>query len=360
MPDGIELNYDSLGEFIIYRTEDDTTEVHLHLVDGTVWMTQAEIAELFGVTVASVSTHLRNIYAEAELTSERTIKRFQRVQSEGDRDIKRSMNHYNLDAILAVGYRVRGPRGIQFRRWATDVLTEYLVKGFVLNDEKLKDPRGVDYFDELLARIRDIRSSEARLYLKIRDIVALADDYDPDSGRTRAIFATIQDKLHYAITGLTASEIIATRCDPTAKNLGLTTFRGKVARKHDATVAKNYLTEDELTHLNLLVSQFLEFAELRAQRRQVIHMEDWLSQTDRFIEFNEYEPLKDRGRITRKEANRLAEERYALYSGHRQAELNDRFDQEIIPELQNIEQRILADRARLTPRRVNPERKGKQ
>ncbi|EEI16316.1 RhuM family protein [Corynebacterium lipophiloflavum] len=350
MADGIELNHDSLGEFIIYRTEDDTTEVHLRLIDKSVWMTQTEIAELFGVTIATVSIHLKNIYADTELTSERTIRKFQRVRSEGDRDIKREVNHYNLDAIMAVGYRVRGPRGIQFRRWATDVLTDYLVKGFVLNDEKLKDPRGKDYFDELLARIRDIRSSEARLYLELRDVVALADDYDKRSPATHKIFASIQDRLHYAITGLTASEIIATRCDPAADNLGLTTFKGKVVRKADVTTAKNYLTKQELEHLNLLVSQFLDYAKLRAERRQVIHMTDWIEQTNRFIEFNEYEPLTDRGRITRKEANRLAGARYALYDGRRQEQRNEEFDRELIPQLQEIERRILADRARLAPR----------
>lgn len=342
---------DSTGEFVIYNTEDGRTEVHLRLIDGSVWMTQAEMSELFDVTRANISSHLTNIYADSELSRDRTIKKFLTVRTEGDRNVTRSTEHYNLDAIMAVGFRVRGPRGTQFRSWATTVLKEYLIKGFVLNDEKLKDPLGVDYFDELLARIRDIRSSEARLYLELRNIIALADDYDASSQRTHFLFAKIQDKLHYAITGNTAAEIIATRCDPSADNLGLTNWKGEVVRKGDVTTAKNYLTDDELRRLNFLVSGFLNYAEDQAERRKVVHMSDWLAKADQFIEFNEYEPLNDHGRITRKDANKLAEDRYGLYNeGRKEIEYREA-ENDLIEALKEADRKLISQRKRLQPRR---------
>lgn len=349
----VQREEDALGEFVVYTTEDERTEVHLRLREGTVWMTQEEMALLFDVSVATISRHLRNVYEEGEITRDRTLTKFERVQSEGDRDITRLLNHYNLDAIIAVGYRVRGPRGIQFRTWATSVLKEYLIKGFVLNDEKLKDPRGADYFDELLERIRDIRSSERRFYAEVRELFSLAEDYDPKSEKSKTFFAAIQNKLHYAITGLTASEIIATRCDPHADNLGLTSFRGKKVRKGDITSAKNYLLPDELENLNLLVSQFLDYAESQAKRRKVVRLADWMQKTDDFIAFNEYEPLQDRGRISMTEAKRLAGERYTIYDSRRRAKENDAIESQIIDELKHIESRILRDRARLQPRTLD-------
>lgn len=353
MPPGTapEHYHDSRGEFVIYRTEDNRTEVHLRVIEGSVWMTQAEIADLFGVSIKTISEHLKGIYSDNELSMDRTIRKIRRVRSEGDRDVTRTMNHYNLDAILAVGYRVRGPRGNQFRTWATEVLTEYLIKGFAMNDEKLKDPRGLDYFDELLARIRDIRSSEKRLYQKLRDILALCDDYDKDSPRATRFFQTIQNKLHYAITGQTASEIIATRCEPTADNLGLTTWSGNQVRKKDIATAKNYLTHEELEELNRLVSQFLDFAESQAKRRIVTHMDQWLDKADQFIEFNAYQALTDSGRITMQQAKALAEERYAIYDAQRRAPEENRLAEEDLLRLQEIERQILADRRRLSPRR---------
>ena len=346
----IATSADATGEFIIYRTDDGSTEVHLRLVDGDVWMSQKQMAELFGVTVATISRHLKNIVGDGEVFKNPTVTYYEIVGLEQGRSVKRRVEFYSLDVILAVGYRVRGPRGSQFRNWASTILKEYLIKGFALNDEKLKDPRGRDYFDELLARIRDIRSSEARFYQKIRDIFSLADDYDPHHPRTQRFFQTIQDKLHYAITGLTASEIIATRCDPSADNLGLTSFKGNKVRKGDVTIAKNYLTKDELEMLNRLVSQFLDYAEQQALRRKVIHMKDWIDRTERFIEFNEFEPLPDHGRLTRKQAEELAYERYGIYDSNRRASEQAAIDQEIVSALQEIEQRILADRKRLTPR----------
>lgn len=252
---------------------------------------------------------------------------------------------------MAVGYRVRGTRGVQFRAWATLVLSEYLIKGFALNDEKLKNPRGMDYFDELLDRIRDIRSSEARFYKKVLDLFTLSADYDRTEAANNKYFQTIQNKLHYAITGQTASEILATRCDPSAQNLGLVTFKGSKVRKGDINTAKNYLTKGELEELNLLVSQFLDYAENQTRRRKVIYMQDWIDKTDAFIKFNEYEPLNDTGRISMTQAKNLVGERYALYDSRRRQAENDEFDKAIVAQMQEIEGRILADRKRLSPRK---------
>lgn len=346
-----EISNDGLGEFVIYTTDDGRVEIHLRLIDGSVWLTQKEIAELFDVSRSSVSEHVKHLVNSGELDRGEVVRKFRKEPGQSAHG--RALDHYNLDAIMAVGFRVRGPRGAQFRRWATEVLREYLIKGFAMDDERLKDPRGADYFDELLERIRDIRSSEARLYLKIRDIIALAADYDPTSGKSRSIFATIQDKLHYAITGQTSSEILATRCDPQADNLGLTNFKGPRVRKGDIEIAKNYLERSELDELNRLVTQFLEYAESQARRRKVVHLDDWVVKTDRFIEFNEYEPLSDHGRISRNQARDMVQERYQIYDAARTQGRNERFDAEILPQLQEIEQRILADRKRLSPRKLH-------
>lgn len=340
---------DSTGEFVIYNTEGGRTEVQLRLIDGSVWMTQAEMSELFDISRSSVSEHLKSIFNTGELNRDEVVRKFRKEP--GRAGYGRTLDHYNLDTIMAVGFRVRGPRGNQFRTWATTVLKEYLVKGFALNDEKLKDPLGADYFDELLARIRDIRSSEARLYLELRNIIALADDYDASSKATHHLFAKIQDKLHYAITGNTAAEIIATRCDPSADNLGLTNWKGEVVRKGDVTTAKNYLTDDELRRLNYLVSGFLNYAQDQAERRKVVHMSDWLSKADQFIEFNEYEPLNDHGRISRKDADKLAEDRYGLYDqGRKEIEFREA-DRSLVEALQEADRKLISQRKRLQPRR---------
>lgn len=340
---------DSTGEFVIYNTEDGRTKVQLRLIEGSVWMTQAEMSELFDISRSSVSEHLKSIFNTGELNRDEVVRKFRKEP--GHAGYGRTLEHYNLDTIMAVGFRVRGPRGNQFRTWATTVLKEYLVKGFALNDEKLKDPLGADYFDELLARIRDIRSSEARLYLELRNIIALADDYDASSKATHHLFAKIQDKLHYAITGNTAAEIIATRCDPSADNLGLTNWKGKVVRKGDVTTAKNYLTDDELQRLNFLVSGFLNYAQDQAERRKVVHMSDWLSKADQFIEFNDYEPLNDHGRISRKDADKLAEDRYGLYDqGRKEIEFREA-DRSLVEALQEADRKLISQRKRLQPRR---------
>lgn len=340
---------DSTGEFVIYNTEDGRTKVQLRLIEGSVWMTQAEMSELFDISRSSVSEHLKSIFNTGELNRDEVVRKFRKEP--GHAGYGRTLEHYNLDTIMAVGFHVRGPRGNQFRTWATTVLKEYLVKGFALNDEKLKDPLGADYFDELLARIRDIRSSEARLYLELRNIIALADDYDASSKVTHHLFAKIQDKLHYAITGNTAAEIIATRCDPSADNLGLTNWKGKVVRKGDVTTAKNYLTDDELQRLNFLVSGFLNYAQDQAERRKVVHMSDWLTKADQFIEFNDYEPLNDHGRIARKDADKLAEDRYGLYDqGRKEIEFREA-DRSLVEALQEADRKLISQRKRLQPRR---------
>lgn len=340
---------DSTGEFVIYNTEDGRTKVQLRLIEGSVWMTQAEMSELFDISRSSVSEHLKSIFNTGELNRDEVVRKFRKEP--GHAGYGRTLEHYNLDTIMAVGFRVRGPRGNQFRTWATTVLKEYLVKGFALNDEKLKDPLGTDYFDELLARIRDIRSSEARLYLELRNIIALADDYDASSKTTHRLFAKIQDKLHYAITGNTAAEIIATRCDPSADNLGLTNWKGEVVRKGDVTTAKNYLTDDELQRLNFLVSGFLNYAQDQAERRKVVHMSDWLTKADQFIEFNDYEPLNDHGRIARKDADKLAEDRYGLYDqGRKEIEFREA-DRSLVEALQEADRKLISQRKRLQPRK---------
>lgn len=349
MPEEYEIEKleDSLGEFIVYRTEDDDTEVHLKLRNGSVWMTQGEMAELFDIGVATVSRHLKAIFEDGDLKREATVSYYERVGLERGRQVTRRLEHYNLDAIMAVGYKVRGPRGAQFRNWATEVLTEYLVKGFVMNDEKLKDPTGADYFDELLERIRDIRASERRFYQQILEVVATATDYDKGNPAQRNIFAALQNKLHFAVAGQTAAEILETRCDPSQPNMGLTSFAGKKVRKKDVTVAKNYLEENEMRTLNRLTTMYLDHAQLQAERREAMTLKDWIAQTDKFIQFNDYPVLDNPGRVTTAAAKRHAEERYEIYDRARKKELEGVELQQQIEDMQRIEKEILSSKRRL-------------
>lgn len=308
------------GEVILYRTEDGRDSIQLRAVDGTVWLTQAEMAALFDTTVPNINKHIKGILTDGELT-EATIEDFSIVRLEGQREVRRAVAHYTLDMILAVGYRVRSPRGIQFRRWATTALREYLVKGFVMNDERLKDPGGFDYFDELLERIRDIRASEKRFYQKVRDLFAQTSaDYDGSSETARLFFQTIQNKMLFAVTGQTAAEIIVSRADPSAPNMGLTSWKGKVVRKADVATSKNYLAEREVGDLNRLVTMFLEFAEFRAQRRIQTTMQDWIAQTDRFLEFNEQSVLNNAGTVAHDDMVRIVHDRYDTFEANRRAE----------------------------------------
>jgi hypothetical protein len=325
------------GELILYRTEDGLAEIHLRAVDGTVWLSQIEMAQLFDTTKQNVSLHIRNILSEGELSAEATVKDSLTVQTEGRRQVSRSVQLYRLEMILAVGYRVRSPRGAQFRRWASTVLAEYLVKGFVLNDQRLKDAERADYFDELLHRIRDIRSSEKRFYQKLRDLFkASSSDYDGTAQTAKTFFATIQNKLVFAVTGQTAAELIVARADPTADNMALTNWPGERIRKADAVVSKNYLNARELDQLNRLVTMFLDFAEDRALRRVETRMTDWLTQTDRFLNFNERAVLEHAGRISHEQMETIIDERYAAFDARRRAEEAQAAELEAAEELQQL------------------------
>lgn len=303
------------GELILYRTEDGRTDIHLRASNGTAWLTQGEMADLFETTKQNISLHIRKIFAEGELSEESVVKFYLTTAADGKR-YKTML--YRLDLILAVGFRVRSPRGNQFRRWAGTTLAEYLVKGFLLNDQRLKDAERADYFDELLRRIRDIRSSEKRFYQKLRDLFkASSSDYDGSAHTAKTFFATIQNKLVYAITGRTAAELIVERADPAADNMALTHWVGERVRKADAVVSKNYLDAQELDQLNRLVTMFLDFAEDRAARRIETRMADWIAQTDRFLDFNERSVLADSGRISREQMEAIIADRYAAFDMRR-------------------------------------------
>ncbi|WP_169730088.1 virulence RhuM family protein [Halonatronum saccharophilum] len=308
---------------LIYQTEDGKTKIDVKLENQTVWMTQKAIAELYQTTPQNITLHIKNIYSGGELEKETTCKDYLQVQNEGGREVKRNILHYNLEMIIAIGYRVRSHRGTQFRRWATERLNEYLIKGFTMDDERLKEMRnfGEDYFDELLERIRDIRASEKRFYKKITDIYALSVDYDPKSDISRKFFATLQNKLHFAINGHTAAELIAKRADAEKDNMGLTTWKGSKIRKSDAKVAKNYLTEEELKALNRIVTMYLDYAEDQAERNNPMYMKDWIEKLNAFLEFNGRDILTNAGRISNKVANELANQEYEKYNQNR---LNDK------------------------------------
>lgn len=308
------------SEVILYQTEDGRTRIECRFQDESLWLTQALMAELFQVTPQNITQHLKAIYAEGELQEAATCKEYLQVRSEGGREVQRKVRFYNLSAILAVGYRVRSQRGTLFRQWATARLSEYLVKGFVLDDERLKNPSGPgvpDYFDELLERIRDIRASERRMYLRVREILALAADYSPSDTDTQVFFQTVQNKLHFAVSGMTAPELIVSRVNADEANMGLMTWKGTLVRKGDVTVAKNYLREPEISELNRVVTMFLDFAEDQAKRRKQIFMQTWKDKLDDFLRFNEREVLPNAGRISREDADRMAEGEYQKFTDRR-------------------------------------------
>lgn len=300
---------------IMYQTEDGEIKIDVRLENETVWMTQADIAELYQTSPQNITLHIKNIYKEQELNEEATCKSYLQVQNEGGRDVERNKKFYNLDMILAIGYRVRSQRGTQFRQWATERLSEYLIKGFTMDDEKLKEMRnfGEDYFDELLERIRDIRASEKRFYKKIIDIYTLSVDYSPTAPITNEFFSTVQNKLHFAIHGNTAAELIARRADAEKPHMGLTAWKGKDVRKADIKSAKNYLTEKELKSLNRIVTMYLDYAEDQAERGNVMYMKDWKEKLDLFLQFNGREVLKNLGKISHDIAIKLASEQYEKY-----------------------------------------------
>ena len=307
------------SQAIFYTTSEGATRVEVLFQDETFWLPQKRIAELFGVDVRTVSEHLSNIFATEELEEAAVVRKSRIVRREGAREVRRAIDLYNLDAVISVGYRVNSRQATQFRIWATGTLKEFLVKGFVLDDERLKQGRrfGKDYFDELLERIREIRASERRFYLKVADIFEQCSiDYQRDAEITKAFFATVQNKLHWAITGMTAAEIVASRADAEKPHMGLTTWRnapdGKVL-KSDIDVAKNYLDPEEMKALERIVGMYLDYAEDRAARQIPMRMADWAEKLDAFLEFNEYEVLTDAGRISSEVAKRLAKDEYSRF-----------------------------------------------
>ena len=294
------------GEILLYQTEDGGTRLDCRFDDGSIWLTQAQIAELFQTTPQNITLHLKAVYEEGELLAEATCKEYLQVRQEGLREVSRQLLHYRLEAILAVGFRVRSQRGTQFRQWAISRLEEYLRKGFTMDDERLKNPPGPgvpDYFDELLERIRDIRSSERRFYQKVLDIYATSIDYTPDAELSEEFFATVQNKMHWATHGRTAAEIIHERADGTKPLMGMKTTRpGGIIKREDAAIAKNYLTEEELQVLNRIVNFYLEFAELQALQRRPMTMSDWITKLDEFLKLSGRELLKHAGKISAKSA----------------------------------------------------------
>jgi hypothetical protein len=305
------------SEIILYQTEDGRTRIQCRIDQETIWLTQAQMAELFQIEVNTVNYHLKEIYDDGELHPEATIRNYRIVRAEGRREVTRQIEHYNLQIILAVGYRVRSHRGTQFRQWATERLTEYLVKGFTMDDERLKNPPGkgqTDYFDELLERIRDIRSSERRFYQKVLDIYATSVDYSPDAEMTREFFATVQNKMHWASHGHTAAEVIHERADAAQPFMGLKTTRpGGIIRRNDVSVAKNYLTEEELNVLNRIVSLYIEYAELQALERRPMTMGNWIAKLDEFLKISGRKLLDHAGKISAEMARAKAELEYGKY-----------------------------------------------
>ncbi len=306
------------SQFIIYQSEDGQTRLDVRFMDETVWLTQALMAELFSSTPENVLMHLKNIYAEGELAQNSTTKDFLVVRQEGSRQVKRTLKHYNLDAIISVGYRVQSLAATRFRQWATRQLREYIVKGFVLDDERLKNPdQPFDYFEELTRRIQDIRTSEKRFYQKITDIYATSVDYDPTLDASIDFFKTVQNKVHWAITGQTAAEIIHGRADSSKTNMGLTNWRGGKVRKQDVVNAKNYLNADELQALNNLIEQYLVFAEGQAMRRIPMSMNDWINKLDGFLTLNDRDILGHAGKVSHQMAKQLAEQEYEQFHHQR-------------------------------------------
>ena len=306
-----------MSELVLYQTEDGLIRIQLRAEDGNVWLTQLEIAELFATTKQNVSLHAKNILEDKELDERATVKESLTVQTEGNRQVKRNTALYSLPMILAIGYRVRSPRGNQFRQWASAHLSEYLLKGFVMDDERLKNPGGWDYFDELLARIRDIRASEKRFYQKVRDLFALSHDYQSSDSKAQVFFAEVQNKLLYAVTQQTAAEIIVARADPNSPNMALSTWSGTRVRKHDVVIAKNYLTADEVDTLNRLVVIFLEQAELRVKDRKELSLDFWRNNVDKLLEFNDKPILHNAGKISNDQMKQIAQTRYDSFDAAR-------------------------------------------
>lgn len=324
------------SDFILYTSPGGDINVEVTIEDETVWLTQKAMGHLFGVAKSTISEHLSNVYDSGELQKGATVRKFRTVQTEGEREVTRNLEYYNLDAIISVGYRVNSSEATQFRTWATKVLREYILKGFALDDERLKQGNkvfGKDYFDELLERVREIRASERRFYQKITDIYAECSiDYDPNAKITQTFFKKVQNKLHWAITGKTAAELIKSRADAKKKNMGLKTWKnapkGKVL-KSDIEVAKNYLEKDEISGLNRIVSMYLDYAENQAERQIPMKMRDWIERLDAFLKFNDYEVLDNPGKVSAKVAKKLAVKEYSKFRVVQDQEFESDFDKEV-------------------------------
>jgi hypothetical protein len=330
-----------MNDLILYTTDDGRSQIKLRAKDQSVWLTQLEIAELFDATKQNISLHLKNLFKEGEIDPAATVKESLTVQIEGSREVQRNVKLYNLDAILAVGYRVRSPRGVQFRRWASTVLKDYLIKGFVLDDERLKNPDGrPDYFDEMLERIRDIRASEKRFYQKVRDLFALSSDYDKTDKSTQQCFATVQNLLLFAVTGKTAAELIMARANVADPHFGLLTWKGDKVRKTDIVVAKNYLIEDEIDTLNRLVVIFLETAELRAKSKQETRMAFWKQNVDQIITSNGFPLLSNAGSISHQQMEARTVELYQQFDQQRRQQEALQADQQDEADLQALESKL--------------------
>ncbi len=324
------------SEIILYQTEDGRNRIEVRLENETVWLTLNQMAELFQVDKSGISRHLKNIYETGELRHEGTVAKFATVQEEGGRSVSRDLEYYNLDAIISVGYRVNSIRGTQFRVWATQRLREYIVKGFTLDDERLKGrDRLADYFDELLARIREIRASEQRVYQRIREIFSLASDYREGEQETMMFFATVQNKMHFAATGMTAAEIVRRRADAMQSNMGLTAWSGGRVLKRDVPTAKNYLDKREIDTLNRIVVMFLDQAEFRAQRRQDIKMHDWTAFLDKFLRDTELPVLADAGTVSQEDARSWAESQYDAFLERRRLQAEEAAEKQYLEDLRS-------------------------
>ena len=316
-----------MSEFLIYQTEGGKTQISVVLENETLWLSQKQLTELFGKAKGTISEHIKHIFEDGELTPAATVRLFRTVQTEGSRTVEREVEHYNLDMVLALGYRVRSQAGVRFRQWASAQLKEFIVKGFLLDDERLKNPgQGRDYFDELTRRLQDIRTSERRFYQKITDIYVTSVDYDASAELTQAFFATVQNKVHFAIHGHTAAELVMLRADSAKPHMGMSNWPGERIRKSDVAVAKNYLNEDELRALNNLTEQYLVFAEGQAARRVAMTMQAWIDKLEGFLSLNDREILQSAGQVSAELAKQHAEGEFAKYRVLEDARFESDFD----------------------------------
>ena len=319
-----------MSQILLYQSEDGRTKLDVRLENQTLWLNQKQLTELFGKAKGTISEHIKHIFEDGELEPAATVRLFRTVQIEGEREVTREVECYNLDMVLALGFRVRSPMAVRFRQWAADKLKEYITKGFVLDDDRLKNPQeGNDYFEELTRRIQDIRTSERRFYQKITDIYATSIDYDKEAPLTQSFYATVQNKVHFAIHGQTAAEVILSRADRTLPNMGLTNWEGARIRKADVGIAKNYLNENELRALNNLVEQYLIFAQSQAERRVPMTMQDWITKLEGFLTLNDREVLKNAGKVSADLAKEHAEEEFVAFRQEKDRTLESDFDQAI-------------------------------